>query len=211
MDAGRRMTRFLHAADLHIDSPLQGLSRYDGAPVGRIRSATRDAMENLVSLAVEERVDFVILAGDLYDGDRDDYQTAMFLNKQFDRLRKRGIQVFVVRGNHDAKSKITKTLTVPKNVHVFSEKRAETLRLDELGVALHGRSYAHQAVKDDLSEGYRRAVPQKPDGSPQHCVRDAKKSLFRGNSRGQWEHTRGRQCAPPRRAAMNATRRGSPW
>lgn len=57
--------RFLHAADCHIDSPLRGLEKYEGAPVERVRSATRAAFHNLVKFALDRSVDFVILAGDL--------------------------------------------------------------------------------------------------------------------------------------------------
>ncbi len=67
------MMRFIHASDLHIDSPLRGLDRYDGAPVERLRTATRSALERLVDKAVAERVDFVLLAGDIYDRDWQDF------------------------------------------------------------------------------------------------------------------------------------------
>ncbi len=58
------MFRFLHVADIHLDSPLKGLERYEGAPVDEIRSATRRALENLVDFALEQEVDFVLIAGD---------------------------------------------------------------------------------------------------------------------------------------------------
>ena len=61
---------FLHAADIHLDSPLHGLERYEGAPVEALRGATRAAFDNLVELAIGEGVAFVLLAGDLYDGDQ---------------------------------------------------------------------------------------------------------------------------------------------
>ena len=73
------MFKFLHAADLHLDSPMRGLERYEGAPVEQIRGATRRALENLVQLAINENVRFVIIAGDLYDTDWKDYNTALFL------------------------------------------------------------------------------------------------------------------------------------
>ena len=72
------MLRFIHAADIHLDSPLKGLERYEGAPVDEIRGATRKALDNLVDLAVERRVDFVLIAGDLYDGDWKDHNTGLF-------------------------------------------------------------------------------------------------------------------------------------
>jgi hypothetical protein len=67
------MFKFLHAADLHLDSRLSRLEHYEGAPVDRIRNAGRQALENLVKLAVAENVAFVLVAGDLYDADLDDY------------------------------------------------------------------------------------------------------------------------------------------
>ncbi len=102
--------KFLHAADVHLDSPLRGLDRYEGAPVDEIRGATRKALANLVSLALDEEVDFVILAGDLFDGDWPDFNTGLFFVQQMARLGTRDIRVYAVRGNHDAESKMTRKL-----------------------------------------------------------------------------------------------------
>jgi DNA repair exonuclease SbcCD nuclease subunit len=151
--------KFIHAADIHLDSPLWGLERYEGAPVEEIRGATRRSLENLVSLAIGERVDFVLIAGDLYDGEWKDYNTALFLTKEFARLREEGIKVFAVTGNHDAASQITRSLRVPDNVTLFPVKKPETIHLDSLGVAIHGRSFAQRIVTDDLSATYPDAVP----------------------------------------------------
>ena len=68
--------KFIHAADLHIDSPLRGLDSYEGAPINRLRGATRHALIALVDLAlialvdlaIEHEVAIVLLAGDIYDG-----------------------------------------------------------------------------------------------------------------------------------------------
>ena len=101
------MFKFIHAADIHLDSPLRGLSRYESAPVETIRSACRRAFENLVDLAIEEKVAFVLLAGDLYDGDWKDYSTGIYLSRQIGRLSQYGIMVYAVAGNHDAANKMT--------------------------------------------------------------------------------------------------------
>ena len=146
--------KFVHCADVHLDSPLRGLSRYEGAPVDRLRGATREAFERLVRCALEENADFVVIAGDLYDGDRDDFQTAMFLQGQLHVLREAGIPVAVVYGNHDAANEITKRLRLPDNVHVFPSDAAGRVVLEEAGAALHGRSYPTRVVKEDLSAGY---------------------------------------------------------
>jgi DNA repair exonuclease SbcCD nuclease subunit len=111
--------RFLHAADIHLDSPLRGLSRYEGAPVEALRNATRRALENLVQTAIERRVDFMVIAGDLYDGDWKDYNTAQFLVRQMSRLEKAGIQVIAISGNHDAQSKLTGQLKIDVNLRLM--------------------------------------------------------------------------------------------
>jgi DNA repair exonuclease SbcCD nuclease subunit len=151
--------RFLHAADVHLDSPLRGLERYEGAPVEEIRGATRRAFENLVALAIEESVDFVLLAGDIYDGDWRDYNTGLFFSGQMGRLNDHGIPVFLIAGNHDAASQITKALRAPPNLSVFATRAPETWVLEHLGVAIHGQGFPSRAVTDDLSRAY-------PQGDP---------------------------------------------
>ena len=151
--------RFIHAADLHIDSPLRGLSRYQGAPLERLRGATRRALERLVDLALAEQVDFVLLAGDLYDRDWPDFHTGLFVRGQMVRLGKAGIRVFIVQGNHDAHGVITRQVSWPDNVKLFSSDSAETVHWPQLNVAIHGRSFPDRAVPEDLVPGYPLAVP----------------------------------------------------
>lgn len=98
--------RFLHAADIHLDSPLHGLSRYDGVPADEVRGATRAAFDNLVQRAIDEPVDFVVIAGDLFDGDWRDMGTGLYFARAMGRLDQAGIPVFVLAGNHDAESVI---------------------------------------------------------------------------------------------------------
>jgi DNA repair exonuclease SbcCD nuclease subunit len=148
------MFKFIHAADVHLDSPLRGLSRYESAPAESIRNACRRAFENLVDLAIEEKVSFVLLAGDLYDGDWKDYSTGIFLSRQMGRLGQHGISVFAVAGNHDAANRMTKSLDNPDNMKILSSRKVETIRLDELGVAIHGRSFGTQHVDKNLAVGF---------------------------------------------------------
>ena len=148
------MIRFLHTADIHLDSPLRGLSAYEGAPVDLLRTATRRAFSQLVDMAIEEDVDFVVIAGDLYDGDWRDYNTGLFFVREMGRLNQAEIPVFLVYGNHDAESEITKQLTLPKNVKSFSAKKPETHRLEEIDVALHGQSFLSAATTENLAVGY---------------------------------------------------------
>jgi DNA repair protein SbcD/Mre11 len=146
--------KFIHAADIHLDSPLHGLSAYPDAPAAQLRNATREALRMLVDRAIEEEVAFVVIAGDLYDGDWKDHNTGIFFGQQMGRLRKAGIRVFALWGNHDAESEMTKKLTLPDNVVVFSHRKPETHLLDEFKVALHGQSFKDKAVVDNLAVGY---------------------------------------------------------
>ena len=151
--------KFIHAADLHLDSPLRGLSAYPDAPTERLRTATRDAFQNLVTCAMDEPVDFMVIAGDVYDGDWKDFNTGLFFIKQMGRLRAAGIPVFLLYGNHDAESDMTRSLDLPDNVHVFSSRKAETFRLEQHKVALHGRSFKVAATTENLLPSYPAPVP----------------------------------------------------
>lgn len=153
------MWKFIHAADIHLDSPLHGLERYEGAPIDEIRSATRRAFDNLIELAIDEGVAFVLLAGDLYDGDWKDYNTGLYFVDRMRRLQDAGIRVFMVAGNHDAASQITRHLGLPDNVTLFSNKNPQQVILDDLNVAVYGQGFATRAVTDDLSQAY-------PQGDP---------------------------------------------
>jgi len=152
--------KFIHAADIHLDSALRGLERYEGAPVEEIRSATRRAFDNLIELAIDEEVHFVLLAGDLYDGDWKDYNTGLYFVERMGRLREAGIRVFMVAGNHDAASQITKHLRLPDNVTMFATRTPERVVLENLDVAIHGQGFVSRAVTEDLSQAYPQGDPQ---------------------------------------------------
>ncbi len=149
---------FLHAADLHLDSPMRGLARYEGAPVDEVRGATRRAFDRLVELALGgdggRRVDFVVLSGDLYDGDWNDYNTGLYFTAGVARLAEEGVPVIIKRGNHDAASRMTRALRLPAGVTLLRDSSPQTVVLDQCGVALHGQSFATGVVDVDLTPGY---------------------------------------------------------
>src|ERR1700733_13775917 len=111
--------RFVHAADIHLDSPLKSLALRDPELAELIGNATRRAFAGIIDLCLAEQVDALLLAGDLYDGDQTSMKTARFLAEQLRRLHAAGIRVFVIRGNHDALSKITHELVFPDSVKIF--------------------------------------------------------------------------------------------
>jgi predicted phosphodiesterase len=151
--------RFLHAADLHLGSPFRGLALKDAGIARRFADATRSAFETLVSRAIEEAVDFVVIAGDVYDGEWKDNAIGLFFNRQIARLDRAGIPVFMLRGNHDAESVVTRSVPLPDSVRQFSTKKAEVFELPELRVALHGRGFPERSTSENLAIAYPAPIP----------------------------------------------------
>jgi len=151
--------KILHAADLHIDSPLHGLSRYVGAPVESLRLASRRALENLVELALTLPADAVLLAGDIYDGTWRDYQTGLFFSAQMSRLRQAEIPVYMVSGNHDASNKVMGGLRLPDNVHTFDTAKPQSHLDEQRGFVVHGQGFATWDLSDNLAVAYPKAYP----------------------------------------------------
>ncbi|HEY1929856.1 MAG TPA: DNA repair exonuclease [Caulobacteraceae bacterium] len=151
--------KFLHAADIHLDSPLHGLSQYGDVPATLVRTATRDALDNLVARAIEEQVAFVVIAGDLYDGDWEAFSTGLYFCSAMGRLRDAGIEVFLVYGNHDADSHLTRQLPLPDNVTAFASAKPQSVRHAGSGVILHGQSYKTRDPGGDLATAYPPAEP----------------------------------------------------
>ena len=125
----------------------------------RFASAGRDAFIDLVSKAIEARVDFFLISGDVYDCDWTDNSIGLFFNKQVGRLAQKDIPAYLIRGNHDAESVITRSLTLPPGVINFSTSRPETHRIEKLRVAIHGLGFAHREVTKNWAVEYPLALP----------------------------------------------------
>jgi len=153
--------RFVHTADIHLDSPLRSLALRNRDLAELIDNATRQAFTKIIDLCIEEQVDALMIVGDLYDGDQTSMKTAGFLAAQIRRLDQAGTRVFIVRGNHDALSKITKELILPEAVKVFGG-RAEIVTLDGaaggLDVAVHGISFSRPHAPDSLLPKFKAPV-----------------------------------------------------
>ncbi|MDE1159054.1 MAG: DNA repair exonuclease [Neorhizobium sp.] len=150
--------RFIHAADLHLGSPFQGLSLKDAAVAELFIEASRRAFTTLVDAAIDRKVDFFLVAGDVYDGDWKDNKIGLFFNREIARLERAGIPVFLLKGNHDAASVITRTITLPANVSEFPVNKPGTFMLDHLKVALHGQGFADRSASENLALNYPKPV-----------------------------------------------------
>lgn len=146
--------KFLHAADLHLDSPLLGLSARAADLASRVEAASRRAFERLIDLAISEGCRFVVLAGDVFDGDLRDIRSGLFFLGGMSRLGDAGIPVYMIAGNHDAQNGFLDKLRHSDNVHRFDHRHGHTHTMDDVGVAVHGRSFGRREVVENIALDY---------------------------------------------------------
>ena len=153
--------RFVHAADIHLDSPLRSLAMRNRDLAELVNNASRRAFVSIIDLCLDEQVDALIIAGDLYDGEQTSMKTARFLAEQLLRLHQAGTKTFIIRGNHDALSKITKELTLPDSVKLFGH-RAEAISFErpkgKTPIFIHGLSFAKPQAPESLLGKYKAPI-----------------------------------------------------
>lgn len=145
--------RFVHAADLHIDSPFAGIGDADNRVATRLREATYKAFQNLVDLCIRTEADFLVIAGDVYDGADRSVRAQLRFRDGLSELADRGIQTFVVHGNHDPLDGWQSSISWPGGVHIFGAtpewKNIE--KNGEVVAAVQGMSYPTGEVTDNLA------------------------------------------------------------
>ena len=145
--------RFLHAADLHLDSPLLGLTAKSPDFADAVERASRRAFDNLLELAIAQDCRFVVLAGDIFDGDLRDVRAGLSFIAGMERLRRRGIDVFLILGNHDAENRFAPRLDYA-GVRRFGHHAPATVVIEDVGVAVHGQSFDRRDVGENLARNY---------------------------------------------------------
>ncbi len=156
---------FVHTADLHLDSPFQGL--YDVNPKLQevMIKATFDAYDNIVNLCIDKKADLLLIAGDIYDSsDRSLYAQIRFL-KGLNRLFEADIPVYIVHGNHDPLESWTTSLDWPENVTIFAADETFTAEFEKEGQVLariSGRSFQTAHIRDNLAKNF----PEKHSDDP---------------------------------------------
>lgn len=181
-----RPFRFLHAADLHLDSPFKGHVEAAGDFAAPLRDATFATFARIVERAIEEKVDFVLLAGDLYDARDRSLRAQLKLRDGLARLDAAGIDALVVHGNHDPLSGRVAQIALPARAHVFGAAPSvrEIVRDGEVIATVTGVSYPRAEVTENLA----RALPDPPEGSPFGIA------LLHANLGGNHEHANYAPC-----------------
>lgn len=150
---------FIHAADLHIDSPLAGLRLKDATVAARFASAGRRAVDALIDETIASKAAFLIIAGDVFDGSWKDVTTGLFFVSAIGRLHREGIPTYIVKGNHDAESVVARDLPYPDSVQVFPANKAMSMTLDAYRTVLHGRSFPNRHIDEFVT-----TYPARRDG-----------------------------------------------
>lgn len=143
------VVKLLHTADLHLDSPLKSLALKNEALAEVVATASRAALTRMIDFAIDEGVAALLIAGDLFDGAQRSAKTAAFLARSFDRLAAEDIQVFMIRGNHDAENPAANAFAPPSNVHVF-DGRGGKQQLGTQEIWIHGVSFREPQAPESL-------------------------------------------------------------
>ena len=153
----KKQLSFIHAADLHLDSPFKGLASAPDHVFQEIRESTFMALQRLVDIAIEKRVDFILLAGDLFDNEKQSLKAQIRLRRAFEQLQKYGINIYLSYGNHDYINGNIHPVTYPENVFVFPNEKVShfTFEKDNQKLAqIYGFSYENRAVTESKAKEY---------------------------------------------------------
>ena len=148
--------KFLHAADLHLDTPFVGINDFSKELQKKLQDSTYQAARNLFDTALTEEVDFVILAGDIFDDTDSSLKAQMFLRDEFEKLNQADIAVYLIYGNHDYYRNNFAVVNFPENVHIFEQDvSTETLTTsDGVKVGITGFSYYQQHINQAVVKSY---------------------------------------------------------
>lgn len=147
--------RFIHTADLHLDSPFKGMTGLPPVRLNELRDSTFTAFNRLIDYAVETSPDFILIVGDIYDGDDRSLRAQRKFQEGMERLHEARIPVYITYGNHDHLSGNWTRFKLPPNVHEFSEEvEAASLTVRGMDVVLHGFSYRARHVRDEMISKY---------------------------------------------------------
>jgi len=151
--------RFVHAADLHLDTPFQGVSAVAPDVAGALSEASLQAWDAVVDLTIAREAALLVIAGDIYDGAERGVRAQVRFLEGLRRLSTAGVRTFIVHGNHDPLDGWSAIREFPPGVTVFGSRAVETVSMtvDGQPVHVHGVSYRTREVRDNLALGFRRA------------------------------------------------------
>lgn len=168
-----RPVRFAHLADLHLDTPFKGLSTLQPDLAQALQDASLNAWDHAVTTCLDEAVDFVVIAGDVYDSSEAGVRAQLRFLAGLRRLSAEGIPVFIVHGNHDPRGGRWSAIPEwPQGVTVFGHREVEVVPVERDGETLalvHGMSFGEQHVTENLALRYKREPQEVVQVGVLHC------------------------------------------
>jgi exonuclease SbcD len=150
---------FIHAADLHLDSPFKGVTAHASHIAETLRNATFEAFESMIQLCIDKEVQFLLVAGDVYDGADRSLRAQLRFRDGLARLARHDIRSFVVHGNHDALDGWSSAIEWPQGVHIFGYHKVETVTVDREGTpvaSVSGISFPRRNEKRNLAKHFKK-------------------------------------------------------
>ncbi|MFC0523485.1 exonuclease SbcCD subunit D [Pontibacillus salicampi] len=145
----KRKVRFIHCADLHLDSPFKGYYNLPSSHFEEVKDSTFQALANIVEHAITNEVDFVLMAGDIFDQDGRSLKAQIRFKRELERLDQRNIDVYIIHGNHDYLDASYYPVQYPGNVFIFSSEEVQSVPVYKKGekvANIHGFSYERRSV-----------------------------------------------------------------
>ena len=155
----RKTIRFIHCADLHLDSPFKGLRHIPTNLLEEIQLSTYRVFQRLIDTAIERKVDFILIVGDIFDGEQQSMRAHITLKNGFEKLAKHDIDVFLSYGNHDYLESHTLPRNYPDNVHIFESNEVthfSFIKGNEKLANIYGFSYTKREVLTNKVTEYQR-------------------------------------------------------
>ncbi|MBN2246228.1 MAG: DNA repair exonuclease [Candidatus Aminicenantes bacterium] len=149
--------KFIHASDLHLDSPFRGISEIDPDVSHSLIEATFNAFSSITDLCIKKNVLFLLIAGDIYDAEDRSLRAQLRFRNELLRLQDANIKVFIAHGNHDPLDGWSANLNWPENVHIFSGKKVESVTVEDQGkpvAVIHGISFSTRKITSNLSRSF---------------------------------------------------------
>ncbi|MED3965544.1 DNA repair exonuclease [Niallia taxi] len=170
---------FIHCADLHLDSPMLGLKNLPAPIRAQLRESTFASFRKIVDTAIARQVDFVLIAGDIYDGEDRSLRAQILFKKEMERLKIQEIDVYIIHGNHDHLSGSWLEVSFPDNVHIFpSDVTVFEHKKRNTKIHLYGFSYETRHLYDRRINTY-----EKTDTADYHI------GLLHGSMEGNSDHS----------------------
>ena len=157
--------KFIHTADLHLDTPFKGLGDWNPGLADKLKDATYRSFRNIIDLSIYEKVDFLLIAGDIFDSEIMSLSAQLRFLAELKRLSENNIPAYFICGNHDHLGAWDRSFSIPPGVFRFGSAGVEKMTYRRNGEAIadiYGISYQSSYITDNLAPLYIKS----PDPAP---------------------------------------------